>query len=28
MYLLGEKEQILYKVVSPQHLEAILKMLK
>jgi len=28
MFLLGEKQEILYKVVSPQHLEAILKMLK
>lgn len=28
IFLLGEKLEILYKVVSPQHLEAILKMLK
>lgn len=27
MFLLGAKQEILYKVISPQHLEAILKML-
>lgn len=28
MYLLGEKQEILYKIISPQHLEAVMKVVE